>query len=131
MSETQIHIIIIFFIFEILEVNWQKGQNILEILLHNHSIYQSKGIFLFFIKHYAFIFLCYIVVIYPSFTTTFIFLLKFLDIAYKLIKIKKINKYGINYINENLITQGSITNISSLKYVSAFVYSLFLFISFL
>ena len=131
MSETQMHIIVIFFIFEILEVHWQKGKNILEILLHNHFIYQAKGVFLFFIRHYAFIFSCYIVVVYPSFATVVLFSIKFLDISYKLIKIQKINKYGVNYINESLINKGSITNISNLKYASAFVYSLFLFVNFI
>ena len=130
MSETHIHIITIFFIFEILEIHWQKGNNILEILLQNHLVYQSQGILLFILRHYAFIFSCYIAIAYFSFATMFLFLVKFLDISYKLIKIKNINKHGLTYINENLVNKGSITNVSSLKYASAFIYSLFLMINF-
>ncbi len=130
MSELQIHIIVIFFVLETLEVSWQKGDNILEILLQNHSIYQSKGIFLFILRHYAFIFSCYIAVSYFSFAIAFVFLMKFLDISYKLVKINNINKHGITYINTKLVNKGSITDISKLKYMSAFVYTLILIIGF-
>jgi len=89
-------IISLFFIFiavELFESNWQKSDTLYGLLGNNYSIYKTN-IFLFFLLNFSFIYSIFLVIYLQnnSFWMLSIVGIKFLDIAFKLNIMSKINE---------------------------------------
>ncbi|WP_417326637.1 hypothetical protein [Halarcobacter sp.] len=89
-------ILSLFFIFiaiELFETNWQKANSIHGILLNNYKVYRYN-IFLFFLLNFSFIYSIFLVIYLQnnSFWMLSIVGIKFLDIAFKLNIMSKINE---------------------------------------
>ncbi|MEN8717837.1 MAG: hypothetical protein ABF301_04130 [Sulfurovum sp.] len=93
----------LFFLFvaiEIFESNWQKSDTLHGVILNNYKIY-SKSIFLFFVLHASFYYTIFLSIYLNNFSfwMSSIFIVKFLDIAFKLSMMKKLsNGMDIKYI---------------------------------
>ncbi|CAI8238211.1 MAG: Uncharacterised protein [Arcobacter lacus] len=88
-------LISLFFLFvaiEIFESNWQKSDTLHGVILNNYKIY-SKSIFLFFILHASFYYTIFVSMYLNNFSfwMSSIFIVKFLDIAFKLSMMKKLS----------------------------------------
>lgn len=89
---TIFYLFIFFVAIEIFESNWQKSTTFYGILENNFKIYQ-KNIFIYFILHLSFfysIYLCFTLNNF-GFLLSFIIVLKFIDIAFKLIIMQKLS----------------------------------------
>lgn len=85
----------LFFLFvaiEIFESNWQKSDTLHGVILNNYKIY-SKSIFLFFVLHASFYYTIFVSMYLNNFSfwMSSIFIVKFLDIAFKLSMMKKLS----------------------------------------
>ncbi len=80
-------------VFELYESSWQKGDSFGDILANIYKQYK-RGIFYFFLSHPSFIYTLFLGIKFELANFWFMSLLffKFLDIAYKLALIKKIEK---------------------------------------
>lgn len=88
-------LISLFFLFvaiEIFESNWQKSDTLHGVILNNYKIY-SKSIFLFFVLHASFYYTIFVSMYLNNFSfwMSSIFIVKFLDIAFKLSMMKKLS----------------------------------------
>ena len=86
-------------ILEYFELSWQKGNTLKELLAFNYMVYQY-GMFYYFFKHTAFLYIIFTIIhtnIINSFTLTLV-IMKFIDIGFKLYVIGKINQKGDLYM---------------------------------
>ena len=93
-----ITLFIVFVVFEIFESTWQKSNTLHGVILNNYKLY-SKSIFLFFIFHISFYYSIAISIYLNNFNfwMSSIIIVKFLDIAFKLTMMKKLEE-GINIV---------------------------------
>jgi len=91
--ETPILFFIFFIAIELFETNWQKSDTLYGLIENNYKIF-SKNIFLYFILHLSFFYALYLSFTLNNFSffMSFIIVLKFLDISFKLIIMKKLSK---------------------------------------
>lgn len=90
-----------FFALELFESNWQKAPTFLGVLKNNYLVYK-KSIFLYFLLNPTFIYALYLSITLNNFSfwMSSIVLLKFVDIAFRLHLITKIDN---NESIDNLI----------------------------
>jgi hypothetical protein len=81
---------ILYIVLELYEVQWQKGENVLDMLGKMYKYYH-KNIFLFLVMHPTFYFAIYLSMVthYNLYAMTF-FVIKGVDIATKMIFIKQV-----------------------------------------
>ncbi len=82
----------LFLAFELFESNWQKSDSLYGVVSNNYNIYK-KSMLLFFVMNPSFIFSLYLAIgLYDfGFWMSFIVILKFADIATRLMMFKKID----------------------------------------
>ncbi|WP_066407188.1 hypothetical protein [Aliarcobacter skirrowii] len=116
---TIFYLFIFFIAIELFETNWQKAPTLYGILENNFKVYQ-KNIFLYFILHPSFFYSIYLVITLNNFGfwMSFIVILKFVDISFKLSIMKKLSK---NYELSSIIPfDANITMI--FRYLNLFIY---------
>ncbi|MEN5387037.1 hypothetical protein [Aliarcobacter skirrowii] len=116
---TIFYLFIFFIAIELFETNWQKAPTLYGILENNFKVYQ-KNIFLYFILHPSFFYSIYLAVTLNNFGfwMSFIVILKFVDISFKLSIMKKLSK---NYELSSIIPfDANITMI--FRYLNLFIY---------
>lgn len=116
---TIFYLFIFFIAIELFETNWQKAPTLYGILENNFKIYQ-KNIFLYFILHPSFFYSIYLAISLNNFGfwMSFIVILKFVDISFKLSIMKKLSK---NYELSSIIPfDANITMI--FRYLNLFIY---------
>ena len=115
----------IFISLEFIESNWQKADSLYEVLINNF-IKKKKNIFLYFIMHITFFYTIFLSFYFANFGfwMSSIFIVKFLDISFKLAIMKKLSN-GAS-IEEIMAINIKMTPI--LRYFNVIVYPLtFLF----
>ncbi|MDD2507952.1 MAG: hypothetical protein PHS78_02820 [Aliarcobacter skirrowii] len=116
---TIFYLFIFFIAIELFETNWQKASTLYGILENNFKVYQ-KNIFLYFILHPSFFYSIYLAITLNNFGfwMSFIVILKFVDISFKLSIMKKLSK---NYELSSIIPfDANITMI--FRYLNLFIY---------
>ncbi|AZL53465.1 hypothetical protein EI285_02335 [Aliarcobacter skirrowii] len=116
---TIFYLFIFFIAIELFETNWQKASTLYGILENNFKVYQ-KNIFLYFILHPSFFYSIYLAVTLNNFGfwMSFIVILKFIDISFKLSIMQKLSK---NYELSSIIPfDANITMI--FRYLNLFIY---------
>lgn len=116
---TIFYLFIFFIAIELFETNWQKAPTLYGILENNFKVYQ-KNIFLYFILHPSFFYSIYLAVTLNNFGfwMSFIVILKFIDISFKLSIMQKLSK---NYELSSIIPfDANITMI--FRYLNLFIY---------
>ncbi|AXX84324.1 hypothetical protein CRU86_03070 [Aliarcobacter skirrowii] len=116
---TIFYLFIFFIAIELFETNWQKAPTLYGILENNFKVYQ-KNIFLYFILHPSFFYSIYLAITLNNFGfwMSFIVILKFVDISFKLSIMKKLSK---NYELSSIIPfDANITMI--FRYLNLFIY---------
>ncbi|MDX3959383.1 hypothetical protein [Aliarcobacter skirrowii] len=116
---TIFYLFIFFIAIELFETNWQKAPTLYGILENNFKVYQ-KNIFLYFILHPSFFYSIYLAISLNNFGfwMSFIVILKFVDISFKLSIMKKLSK---NYELSSIIPfDANITMI--FRYLNLFIY---------
>ncbi|RXJ96756.1 hypothetical protein CRU94_01165 [Arcobacter sp. AHV-9/2010] len=116
---TIFYLFIFFIAIELFETNWQKASTLYGILENNFKVYQ-KNIFLYFILHPSFFYSIYLAISLNNFGfwMSFIVILKFVDISFKLSIMKKLSK---NYELSSIIPfDANITMI--FRYLNLFIY---------
>ena len=126
--ETLIGFVFLLVILEFIEISWQKGRTLKELLAYNYMTYEYSVLYYFF-KHTSFIFLLFVIIytnVYNVYTITII-VMKFADISFKLYIIDNIKKHGDKYIIELFNSQDfEITPV--LRYSNMIIYPLFLYL---
>lgn len=114
---------------EFLEIYWQKGNSIKELLVYNYQSYNKAPIF-YFVKHLGFLYILYIIVglgLINTFSIT-ILIMKSVDLLFKLKIISKLNEHGEGYIDEVLNNFDARLS-TRLKYSNILIYPILLFLA--
>jgi hypothetical protein len=109
-------------IFEYVEISWQKGETLKELLAYNYITYQYGSIY-YFTKHTAFLFIVFTIVytnMINSYTITLLFM-KFLDIGFKLYVVGEINNKGEVFIAQ-LFNNQDYPLSNTIRYSNMFIY---------
>ena len=120
-----ITLLLIFVVLEFFESNWQKSNTLYGILNNNFLLF-SKNIFLYFILHVTFFYTIFLSFYFSNFGfwMSSIFIVKFMDICFKLSIMKKLSNGFL--LEEIISTNINITPI--IRYFNVIVYPLtFLF----
>lgn len=118
-------LLFIFISLEFIESNWQKADSLYGVLINNFLLFK-KNIFLYFIMHITFFYTIFLSFYFTNFGfwMSSIFIVKFLDISFKLVIMKKLSN-GVS-IEEIMAINVKMTPI--LRYFNVIVYPLtFLF----
>lgn len=104
-----ISLLLLFMAVELFESNWQKHDTLYGLIHNNYLIYQ-KNIFLYFILHASFFYALFLSVYLKNFGfwMSSIIVIKFLDMAFKLNMMQKLNS-GMQ-IHEVMPVNMKITN---------------------
>lgn len=127
-NELVLNYIIIFMLLEIYEVQWQKASTMVGMLARMYQYYK-KSIFLFLIMHPTFYFSIYLMLVSDYNTyAVFLFSIKILDIAMKIILIKQV------FIDKEISDEISLALLTPLNkylpYVGLVIYPPFILLSF-
>ncbi|RXJ83384.1 hypothetical protein [Arcobacter cloacae] len=116
-----IYLFFIFIAVELFESNWQKSHDLYGLIKNNYLIFQ-KNIFLYFSLHLAFFYTIFLAIYLNNFGfwMSSIFILKFLDISFKLSIMKKLS-LGIS-IEE--IIPINVKMIPVFRYMNVIIYPL-------
>jgi hypothetical protein len=87
-----IYLLIIFIVLELFESKWQKSDSLHGIIKNNFSIFR-KNIFIYFLLHITFFYTIFLSFYLNNFTfwMSSILIIKFLDISFKLVLMKKLS----------------------------------------
>jgi len=120
-------LLLIFIALELFESNWQKSDTFYGVIKNNYLIYE-KNIFFFFFLNPTFFFSVYVAMKFNNFgfLMSSIIVLKFLDISFRLLLMKKIqNNEDINYLVPlDIKYTFSIRYFNVILYPSTFILSL-------
>lgn len=116
-----IYLFLIFIAVELFESNWQKSNDLYGLINNNYLIFK-KNIFLYFSLHLAFFYSIFLAIYLNNFGfwMSSIFILKFLDISFKLSIMKKLS-LGIS-IEE--IVPINVKMIPVFRYMNVIIYPL-------
>ncbi|MFY9089799.1 hypothetical protein [Arcobacter aquimarinus] len=116
-----IYLFLIFIAVELFESNWQKSNDLYGLINNNYLIFK-KNIFLYFSLHLAFFYTIFLAIYLNNFSfwMSLIFILKFLDISFKLSIMKKLS-LGIS-IEE--IVPINVKMIPVFRYMNVIIYPL-------
>lgn len=116
-----IYLFLIFIAVELFESNWQKSNDLYGLINNNYLIFK-KNIFLYFSLHLAFFYTIFLAIYFNNFSfwMSSIFILKFLDISFKLSIMKKLS-LGIS-IEE--IVPINVKMIPVFRYMNVIIYPL-------
>ena len=116
-----IYLFFIFIAVELFESNWQKSNDLYGLINNNYLIFKKK-IFLYFSLHLAFFYTIFLAIYLNNFGfwMSSIFILKFLDISFKLSIMKKLS-LGIS-IEE--IVPINVKMIPVFRYMNVIIYPL-------
>jgi len=115
-------------LFEFYESSWQRGATFKEIVANIYAKYR-QGLFVFFFAHPSFIYALYLGIKFDLTNFWFMSLLfmKFLDISYKLVLVKKIEE---NSLHEAVPIPLETPVPLWMSYLNVFLYPLLLFLAF-
>ena len=116
-------------LFELYESSWQKAPSIGGMVANIYNRYR-EGIFRFFFSHPSFIFVLYLGIAYDLTNIWFLTILfmKFMDISYKLVLVKKIEE---NKIQEVLPIPPDMPISPWMSYLNVIIYPVLLTLAFL
>ena len=114
-------LLIIFIAVELFESNWQKSDSLHGLILNNFRVY-SKNIFLYFSLHLSFYYTIFLSFHLHNFGfwMSSILIVKFIDIAFKLSMMKKLNEGSS--IEEVMPMNIPMTNVY--RYMNVLIYPL-------
>lgn len=126
-SELMLNYIIIFIVLEIYEVQWQKAGTMVGMLARMYEYYK-KSIFLFLVMHPTFYFAIFFMLVTEyNFYAVFLFSVKIIDIAIKIMLIKQV------FIEKKVTHELSLALLSPLNnllpYVGALLYPVLIFLA--
>jgi hypothetical protein len=121
-----VELILVMVMLEYLEISWQKGNTLKELLMFNYHSYKSSSL-LYFSRHIGFVYILFIILYLDlvNFFTISIIVMKTLDIVFKLKVISNIDKDGERYL-DSLIGPIDFKITTSLKYSNIVIYPLLL-----
>ena len=108
------------FVCEFIEMYWQKGNSVLNVIIYNFSIYRIKGIFVYIFMHIDFILIAYLVATVGSNALWVIFALKTADLGYKFYLLDKIANKRVE-LNPTMLYALS-REIGLFKYLGCVIY---------
>jgi len=108
------------FIFELLEILWQKGSSVLHIILHNYSILMARGSIVYMLMHVSFIFITYLAIVINNDIVWTIFIIKVIDLGYKFYLLGKLSNNQMK-LDKNIL-QMLTADIGYLKYATCVAY---------
>lgn len=116
-----IYLFLIFIAVELFESNWQKSNDLYGLINNNYLIFK-KNIFIYFLLHLSFFYTIFLAIYFNNFSfwMSSIFILKFLDISFKLSIMKKLS-LGIS-IEE--IVPINVKMIPVFRYMNVIIYPL-------
>jgi hypothetical protein len=120
-------LILIMALFEYMEISWQRGNTLKELLIYNNEVYNKSGL-LYFFRHIGFIYILAIIFILNliNIFTISILIMKSLDILFKLKIISRVSIDGTKYI-DNLIGPVDFKINNTIRYANVVIYPLMLF----
>ncbi len=90
MIDNPLYLIILYIIFELYEVSWQRADSMMGMLLRMHRYYR-KSVLLFFIMHPTYYFIIYLMLSFePSAALGAMLFIKTVDIAAKVLLIQQV-----------------------------------------
>ncbi|MRI84155.1 MAG: hypothetical protein C6I00_07015 [Nitratiruptor sp.] len=119
--------VIVLLLLELYELSWQQANTIKGLLERTYLRYK-EGIFYFFLSHPSFYYALYVGLKYGLTNIWFLALLflKFMDISYKLVLIKKLEE---NRLHEALPIPPETPITPSMRYLNLLLYPLLLFLA--